>query len=220
MGWPSCRDDGKRCSRQVEVEQPEPQPLPQSLPPVPPFDSILLPDSLRAWVDDIAERIQCPPDFPAVAAMVTLAAVVGRQIGIRPKRQDDWTVVSNLWGAVIGRPGVMKTPALSEILKPLQRLEIEARQQYEKDVSDHKVDILVREAQKKHRGQKINAAVSKDQTEQAKQLARETINDEGDEPQRRRYLTNDATVEKIGEAAGSESAWHPCLQGRTDRVVE
>ena len=41
--------------------------------------------------------------------------------------------------------------------------------------------------------------MSKDQTEQAKQLARETINDEGDEPQRRRYLTNDATVEKIGE---------------------
>ena len=31
----------------------------------------LLPESLRAWVSDIAERMQCPPDFPAIGAMVS-----------------------------------------------------------------------------------------------------------------------------------------------------
>ncbi len=55
---------------------PEPRPVPQGRPPVPPFS--------LAWVADIADRIQCPPDFIAVGAMVAAAAVIGRQIAIRP----------------------------------------------------------------------------------------------------------------------------------------
>ena len=69
-----------------------------------PFDPALLPKALRPWIMDIAERLQCPPDFSAVAAMVSLGAVVGRRLAIRPKRHDDWLVVPNLWGAVVGRP--------------------------------------------------------------------------------------------------------------------
>src|SRR5687767_860978 len=94
--------------------RPVPAPLPRDLPLVHEFASELLPESLRSWITDIAERMQCPLDFPAVAAMVCLAAIVGRQIGIRPKRHDDWLVVPNLWGAVIGRPGLLKSPALAE----------------------------------------------------------------------------------------------------------
>ncbi len=92
---------------------PDPQPLPDELPPVPPFDLGLLPETFRPWISDIAARVQCPADFPAVAAMIGLAAVLGRKIGIRPKRHDDWLVVPNLWGAVIGPPSVMKTPAIA-----------------------------------------------------------------------------------------------------------
>ena len=57
-------------------EWPDPQPLPEELPPVMGFDYTLLPESLREWIRDIAERIQCPPDFPAIAAMIVLATVV------------------------------------------------------------------------------------------------------------------------------------------------
>ena len=75
---------------------------------------------------DIAERMQCPPDFTAAAVIVALGSVIGRRCGIRPKRHDDWAVVPNLWGAVIGRPGVLKSPAIEEALRPLHRLESEA----------------------------------------------------------------------------------------------
>src|SRR5262245_36081504 len=75
----------------------EPQSLPSEIPAVLPFDHALLPDNFRPWIQDISERIQCPPDFPAVAAMVALSAIVGRKVGIRPKRRDDWLVVPNLW---------------------------------------------------------------------------------------------------------------------------
>ena len=61
-------------------EWPDPDPLPDSIPDVPEFDTALLPDTLQPWIADIAERMQCPPDFPAVACMVALSSVVGRQI--------------------------------------------------------------------------------------------------------------------------------------------
>ena len=129
------------------AEWPEPRPIPNGLPPVEPFNSRLLPDSLRPWVSDIAERMQCPPEFAAVAVMVALASVVGRRVGIRPKRQDDWTVVANLWGAVIGRPGLMKTPPVQEVLSPLRRLEIEAKEFYEEAIRAFNDEQELRAAQ-------------------------------------------------------------------------
>jgi len=51
---------------------PDPQPLPVGLPPVEPFAFEMLPDSFIPWISDIAARMQCAPDYPAVAAMVCL----------------------------------------------------------------------------------------------------------------------------------------------------
>ena len=98
--------------------------------PVPPFDPALLPDALRPWLMDVAERMQCPADFPAVAAIVALAGVVGRQVAIRPKRRDDWPVIPNLWGGMVAPPGLLKTPAHAEAMKPLKWLEIRAAAEY------------------------------------------------------------------------------------------
>lgn len=76
----------------------KPTPLPDDIPGVMPFDAELLPASLRLWVNDITERIQCPPDFPAVAAVICLASVVGKKVCIAPKQHDSWRVVPPLWG--------------------------------------------------------------------------------------------------------------------------
>ncbi|RYF53525.1 MAG: DUF3987 domain-containing protein, partial [Comamonadaceae bacterium] len=59
----------------VPEDWPEPMPLLDALPPVQPFDPELLPEALRCWVIDIAHRMQCPPDFPAVGAVVALSSL-------------------------------------------------------------------------------------------------------------------------------------------------
>ena len=41
-------------------EWPEPKPLPNGLAPVEPFSSEFMPDVLALWVNDIADRLQCP----------------------------------------------------------------------------------------------------------------------------------------------------------------
>jgi putative DNA primase/helicase len=179
------------------AEWPDPQPLPEELPPVMQFDYELLPAALRPWVQDIVERTQCPPDYVAVGVMVALAGVVGRRIGIRPKRNDDWLVVPNLWGATIGRPGVLKTPALRQSIAPLQRLEIEAKEEFSAKVIEHEAQMMVAEAGRRNCEKEIAKALSNG--DDAMAIARAAIS-EGPPPViRRRFLVNDSTVEKLGE---------------------
>jgi hypothetical protein len=176
----------------------QPLPFPDTLLPVAPFVSALLPKAFEAWVMDIADRIQCPPDFPAIAAMVALATVVGRQVGIQPKQQDDWLVIPNLWGMVVGRPGVMKTPALSEPLKPLQRLEIQAKEAYQQEVMAHEAERMILEERKKQLKGKIGDALKNGQDAHA--LALGVLQDSNlSEVVRKRYIVNDTSVEKLGE---------------------
>ena len=177
---------------------PEPTALPPALPPVPTLDPLLLPASLRPWVEDVAERVQCPIDYPAAGVMVALGAVVGRQVGIWPKRRDDWFVVPNLWGAIIGRPGVMKTPALDESMRPLRRLEAEAREAFERAEQEYRADTMVAEATTKHAKDQITKATRNGDIATARELAL-AATFEAEPPTRNRYLTQDSTVEKLGE---------------------
>lgn len=175
---------------------PDPAPLPEALPPVAPFDEELLPQALRGWVADIAHRMQCPPDFPAVGALVALSSLVGARAVVAPKARDDWRVVPNLWGLIVGRPGVMKSPALGEALKPLHRLEATEREQWKAAhdawTLDCKVAALAAETNEKE----ARRLAAKDP---AKARALLTPADLPEEPTARRYVVNDATVEKLGE---------------------
>src|SRR5262249_23637260 len=58
----------------VSVAWPEPKPLPSGLAPVQPFDIDFMPTALAPWIEDIAQRLQCPPDYVAVAAVTALGS--------------------------------------------------------------------------------------------------------------------------------------------------
>jgi hypothetical protein len=90
---------------------------------------------------DISDRMQCPPDFVAIPAMVALGSVIGRKVSLRPQRKTDWYEVPNLWGCIVGRPGAMKSPAMDEALKPLHRLEAEARKANEAAAKDYEIEV-------------------------------------------------------------------------------
>lgn len=179
-------------------DNPAPTDLPDELLAVEAFRIDLLPKVFQAWITDIAERLQCPADFPAVAIMVAVSGIVGRKIGIRPQQFTDWLVVPNLWGAVIGRPGLMKTPAIQEPLNILKRLEIDAKQQYDSVAREHEASLLIANATRKVRENDLRAAVRKN-NQDAEAIAHELLQLDEPVPVRRRYLVNDGTVEKLGE---------------------
>jgi hypothetical protein len=123
--------------QQEEPSWDDPLPLPGGLlPPVPAFDATLLPLALRDWVRDIALRMQVPMDFVAAPAIVVLGALIGRRVGIFPKKHDrEWVEVANLWGAIVGLPGVLKSPVLRQVMRPLDRLVAEAQEDHAQRLS-------------------------------------------------------------------------------------
>ena len=93
------------------------------LAPVAPLPIEALPEIMRPWVCDVAARLGCPPDYVAVTALVSAGSVAARGFVIQPKRHDHgWIVRPNVWGAVVGDPGSMKTPALRAGMSPLEVL--------------------------------------------------------------------------------------------------
>jgi len=174
----------------------DPQPLPAGLPPVMPFDFYLLPQALHDWVLDVSERMQCPPDYCAATAMIVAGALIGRTVAIRPKRQDDWQVVPNLFGMMVGRPSMMKSPAMGEILKFLKLLEVTAKEEYAQAMAEFEATAIVSDATKKVRKEEIKKAVKDGGNANA--IAAKLVSDHNDVPIRRRYIVNDTTVEKLG----------------------
>jgi len=174
----------------------EPQPLPDSLPPVAAFDFAMLPDALRPWVADIAERIGCPPDFVAVPAMVALGSTLGRKVAIRPQQQTDWAEVPNLWGLIVGRPGMLKSPALQQATAPLRRLAVTAQDRYTEESAAWKQTQRLRELQADAAEKHARKALSAN----AKADVSHLLNvDTEAEPILKRYSVTNATPEALGE---------------------
>ncbi len=172
----------------------EPVPLPDALPPVAPFDAELLPEALRGWVADIAHRMQCPPDFLAVGALVALSSLIGARAVVAPKERDDWRVVPNLWGKIVARPGGMKSPAISEVLKPLHRLEATERKLWQAAHDEWELVTKVAKLAASQNEKEAASFASKDPDKARKLLEPKDV---PAEPKARRYVVNDSTVEAL-----------------------
>ena len=167
-----------------------PQPLPEALPPVELFDpDVLLPDTLAPWVKDVAERMDCPIDFLGAAIMVACGSLIGARLGVRPKRVDDWHEVPNLWGVIIGRSGVKKTPAINEMLKPLRDLEAAAGAQHAHDMGLYRLGLAQHE---------LELAGKKAKAKSGKHVLTLEDTTSPQAPPERRYIVNDTTVEALG----------------------
>jgi len=177
-------------------ETPIPEPLP-SLPDVLPFDYDYLPGGLRGYVKDISERMQCPPDFAAVAVFVMMATIIGRKVGIRPMRQNDWTVICNLWAAVVGNSGVMKSPTLSAGLSPIKQLQAWAYEDFNNRMSEYAAQDEIAKLQKSVAKTEVKKKLAKDKSADVAALLKPDGG--GDVPILKRYMTNNASYEALGE---------------------
>src|ERR1700693_1389625 len=135
-------------------------------------------------------------DYPAIGAITALSSVIGRRLGIHPKRQDDWLAIPNLWGLVVGSPGLLKSPMLHEARKPLMRLEAAARASNETALATYELQELARKAE---RQRLVTKASSSKADFGSDGLVAQLRGLQAGPPAERRHLVNDSTVEKLGE---------------------
>jgi hypothetical protein len=194
-------DTAKTYTLDEEEPWPEPRTLDNGLPPVAPFTAGMLPEPLGTHVVDAARRMDnVAPDFIASSLIVGAGSILGRKLALRPKARDDWQVTCNLWGANVGPPSSMKTPAQAAGLAAITRLGTEARERFKAKAKDHELDIIENEIRGKHLRDELKKAVKSDNQAAISNIREELAElAETNEPTEERYSTSDATVEKIGE---------------------
>ena len=191
-----------------------PKDIPTKLAKVADFSVEFLPPSIGAWVGDISQRLQCPPDYVAVTALTALGALIGRRIGIKPQRKTDWLEVPNIWGCFVGKPGMLKSPAMMEALKPLHHLEAEAAKAHAAALVDHQAALaefklhksvkesVLKEELKKKVAEKVvslgGVSSIKDAIKEAQKEDPLGLGAGPEEPKPVRYRTNDSSYEAIG----------------------
>lgn len=85
-----------------------------------------LPPVLERFARDVAERMGASMAFVAGGALAVLSAAIGGGIRIQPKAFDTgWREAPFFWVVSIAPPGAKKSPALSEVVAPLRRLDIQ-----------------------------------------------------------------------------------------------
>jgi hypothetical protein len=191
-----------------------PKDIPTKLAKVADFSLEFLPPSIGPWVGDISERLQCPPDYVAVTALTALGALIGRRIGIKPQQRTDWLEVPNIWGCFVGKPGLLKSPAMMEALKPLHHLEAGAARAHAAALVDHQAALAEFKLHKSVKESVLKDALKKKVSESVVSLGDFTslkgaikeaqkedplgLGTGPEEPKPVRYRTNDSSYEAIG----------------------
>lgn len=193
----------------VSLASPKPDPWPshEALPPVttpvPTLTDAVLPEPLRPWLGDVAERASIPLEFVAAPALVAIGSVVGRRCAIRPMAKNDWWEVPNLWGGIVGPPGVMKSASIAEATKPIHRLVREAAEVFRRAEGHRGAEMELLKARKDAvRDAMRKAAKASDFMKFAAlkaELEKLAIEELHEEVTERRFMTSDATIEKLGE---------------------
>jgi hypothetical protein len=88
----------------------------------PPFSREDVPALIGNWAEAWGRAAGFDPSGPIVAAVVTTAAALDDGIQLEVARNTEWRESARLWAALIGPPGMAKTPAIRAATATLERL--------------------------------------------------------------------------------------------------
>ncbi len=163
------------------------------------FDLSILPESFQDYAYDISYRMQAPLDFVAVGLIVSFSALAGRKFAIYPKQNDNWFIIPNLWGMIIGRPSVKKSPALAAATKNIDELESTAVKAYKKEMAEFNEKNILYQLKFKDANKRAAKKIQENKPSEAETIIENILKESPLKPNRKRYKVNDATVEKLGE---------------------
>jgi putative DNA primase/helicase len=167
------------------------------------FDDAWMPESFRPWLADLAERMQCPPDFPAAAVMTALSSVVGRRAAMQPKEFDTgWFEHCNLWGLLVSISGVvMKSPTLQVALRALRRMEAESVRKHQEAENGRKAEMMKAKLMRDAAAKKAVNAIKRGQRDEIEDIDFAELANDGDDEEMplRRFIVNDFSLEALGE---------------------
>lgn len=187
-----------------EVEYPifesDPQPLEEISFHTLPCPLHTLADPIVQWAQGVSMQMQISEDYIAAPFLVSVGSLIGRKRGLELRLGSRWIEFANQWGMTVGRPAMMKSPAMNAAFHFLIILANQAKAHFEQIIKKH---------QKEHEIWRIKKQVNEDKYKKELKKLIETEGDQAQinfhqedpplEPKRKRYKTQDATIEKLTE---------------------
>ena len=137
------------------------------------LDANHLPEAIYKFSVDVSRRLGVDPATVALIALASCASMMTEDWKVQPKRRDyTWTENARIWAAIVGDPGILKTPVITVCTKPIDKIDAQARAQ-------HKIEM-----------REYRAALT---------LARAEKQPEPQHPKLVRYLVADATIDALSE---------------------
>jgi hypothetical protein len=177
-----------------------PEPLGREVPPAPEFPMDVLPEDVRDYVKDHVERLQCPVDMMAMAAIVELAGLIGKEPTIRPKDKDsEWSERACIWNVLISQKSTMKSSALKAGLKNLNRIQARDSEVDAKEKKKYLEKMLKHNMRVKAFEKQCKDILKKDPDAELPDTPKSLLQDPPEQPPSHRRIVKDSTVEKTAD---------------------
>lgn len=187
-----------------EIEYPifesDPQPLEEISFQTLPCPLHTLADPIVHWTQGVSMQMQISEDYVITPFLVSVGSLIGRKRGLELRRGSNWIEYANQWGMSVGRPAMMKSPAMNAAFHFLIVLANRAKVHFEQIIKKHQKELEIWRIRKKASEEQYKIDFKKAIKSHVDQAQIHFHEEEPpQEPKRKRYKTQDVTIEKLTE---------------------
>ncbi len=112
------------------------------------FPIEIFPKEIQHFIIESSTTLGMSTDYMGCAFMWMLSLIVGNSMVIEVK--PGWREVATLWIAVVGKPGIGKTPSLNQMISPLRSLNVKEQRDYQKNYQKYQDYEALDKKEKEH----------------------------------------------------------------------
>jgi hypothetical protein len=112
------------------------------------FPLDIFPNEIQYFIAESATSLGMSIDYMGCAFLWVMSLITGNSMVIEVK--PGWREIATLWIAVVGKPGIGKTPSLKQIIDPLRRLNVVEQRNYQKQQELYSNYIKLDKKEKEH----------------------------------------------------------------------
>ena len=92
-------------------------------------------EEIQQYIVQSSQTLGLSIDYMGCAFLWSLSVCIGNSFNVEIK--PGWRETATLWLAVVGKPGIGKTPSLNQIIYPLQKLNIRKQKEFQKEYAKY-----------------------------------------------------------------------------------
>jgi hypothetical protein len=122
------------------------------------FPLDIFPEDLQKYIVHSANTLGLSTDYMGSAFIWLTSVIIGNSIKIEVK--PGWQEIANVWIAIVGKPGIGKTPSINQMIYPLREANVKEQKEYVKQYAKWK-EYEALDKKEKQYAEEIDKPVSK-----------------------------------------------------------